>query len=236
MKLVPTNVDAWNALGHCYWKRGDLQQAVSCFAESRAVNATPVALHSLSMLKRQMMTNSLSGQQIQEAIEASVTLAKEAVQLDVSNSQSWCEFPSRSDFGGNVMLPTVCLVGSLSLNRCTGQCVHITVLPIVKKCRGCQQGLEGVSHGGKRSAAACTLGFLFSSPSISHQHLICALQDAKGGSANPDLFFNRGKVERYLQEYTAAIASFTRAASIDPGLGAESQANDALDVDRPNSR
>jgi hypothetical protein len=42
------------------------------------------------------------------------------------------------------------------------------------------------------------------------------------------LFYNRGKVERYLQEYSAALASFNQAAAIDPSLGAQTQVDEIL--------
>eukprot|EP01042_Synura_sphagnicola_P029131 gene29131-37585_t len=45
-----------------------------------------------------------------------------------------------------------------------------------------------------------------------------------GGSCNPDLFFNKGNVHLYLQEYNHAIASFHRAYSIDPSLTAAREA------------
>lgn len=31
MKLNPSLVQAWNTLGHCYWKKGDLKAAQNCF-------------------------------------------------------------------------------------------------------------------------------------------------------------------------------------------------------------
>ena len=31
VKLDPQNVDAWNSLGHCFWKKGDLDMAQTCF-------------------------------------------------------------------------------------------------------------------------------------------------------------------------------------------------------------
>lgn len=32
IKHDPSLVDAWNALGECYWKAGNVQQAYDCFA------------------------------------------------------------------------------------------------------------------------------------------------------------------------------------------------------------
>ena len=31
VKLDPTLVEAWNELGECYWKRGDIETAKTCF-------------------------------------------------------------------------------------------------------------------------------------------------------------------------------------------------------------
>ena len=31
VKLVPKMVEAWNALGECYWKKGDMVAAKNCF-------------------------------------------------------------------------------------------------------------------------------------------------------------------------------------------------------------
>jgi lipoprotein NlpI len=31
VKLVPNMVEAWNALGECYWKKGDMAAAKNCF-------------------------------------------------------------------------------------------------------------------------------------------------------------------------------------------------------------
>ena len=36
VKLDPSNVDAWNVLGECAWKRQDVAMAESCFAEALA--------------------------------------------------------------------------------------------------------------------------------------------------------------------------------------------------------
>lgn len=34
VKLSPSDIDGWNALGHCFWKKGDLQGAVGCYQEA----------------------------------------------------------------------------------------------------------------------------------------------------------------------------------------------------------
>jgi len=34
IKLMPSKVEAWDALGHVYWKKGDLSAAKKCFEGS----------------------------------------------------------------------------------------------------------------------------------------------------------------------------------------------------------
>jgi tetratricopeptide (TPR) repeat protein len=34
VKLEPSDIEAWNALGHCFWKKGDLQGALNCYQEA----------------------------------------------------------------------------------------------------------------------------------------------------------------------------------------------------------
>ena len=34
IKLMPSMCDAWNALGHVYWKKQDFEQAKRCFEGS----------------------------------------------------------------------------------------------------------------------------------------------------------------------------------------------------------
>ena len=55
IKLVPTKKEAWDALGHVYWKKNDLHQAKKCFEgcleqDEKETNA----LRNLSMVYRQL--------------------------------------------------------------------------------------------------------------------------------------------------------------------------------------
>ena len=68
--------------------------------------------------------------------------------------------------------------------------------------------------------AHCTKFF-----SVSHdmldlkKSLICyEKSEGFGGSINPDLYYNRGNVLRYMQEYDAAVSAYRRAATIDPNI------------------
>jgi len=53
IKLMPTKKEAWDALGHVYWKKRDIEQSKKCFEgalEQDDKNAT--ALRNLSMVYR----------------------------------------------------------------------------------------------------------------------------------------------------------------------------------------
>lgn len=51
--------------------------------------------------------------------------------------------------------------------------------------------------------------------------------ESLGGHCNPDLFYNRGNVHRYMQNYALAIDSYKRTVDIDPS--SFSQTNDCLE-------
>ena len=52
--------------------------------------------------------------------------------------------------------------------------------------------------------------------------------EALGGDCNPDLFFNRGNVFRYLQDYSAAQLSYGRAIDIDPSFTDSQEAAESV--------
>lgn len=53
IKLMPTKQEAWDALGHVFWKKRDLEQAKKCFEGSLEQNEkNAVALRNLSMVLR----------------------------------------------------------------------------------------------------------------------------------------------------------------------------------------
>lgn len=94
IKLMPTKREAWDALGHVYWKKNDLHQAKKCFEgslEQEENNAS--ALRHLSMIYRMLQTNS-EGERIdledrKKNYKHSIKLANQAVSLDMMDSQSW---------------------------------------------------------------------------------------------------------------------------------------------------
>ncbi|RWS11138.1 tetratricopeptide repeat protein 5-like protein [Dinothrombium tinctorium] len=87
IKLNPKLTEAWNQLGECYWKKGDLKAAFDCFEGSLKQNKKDkVALRNLSMLLRQIGENH---KEKQANLLKSLEIAKEAVAVDVTDGMSW---------------------------------------------------------------------------------------------------------------------------------------------------
>ncbi|XP_046381008.2 tetratricopeptide repeat protein 5-like [Haliotis rufescens] len=86
VKLDPKLVEAWNHLGECYWKSGNIPSAKNCFTGALNYQKNKVSLRNLSMVLRQ-----LSGPPAEKVslIEESVEKAKEAIQLDIKDGTSW---------------------------------------------------------------------------------------------------------------------------------------------------
>jgi len=86
VKLDPSNVDAWNSLGNCFWKKKDYVGARDCFNGALAQERTPASLRMLSMVLRQI--GDAPAERVANVAE-SVAKAKEAVTLDVRDDESW---------------------------------------------------------------------------------------------------------------------------------------------------
>ena len=90
LKLMPTKKEAWDALGHVYWKKNDLEQSARCFESSLEQDASnKEILRNLSMVCRQVQTDELATRK--ENFKKSIQLASKAVALDMKDSQSWCK-------------------------------------------------------------------------------------------------------------------------------------------------
>uniref|UniRef100_A0A8C6U9N8 Tetratricopeptide repeat domain 5 n=1 Tax=Neogobius melanostomus TaxID=47308 RepID=A0A8C6U9N8_9GOBI len=87
VKLEPTLVEGWNILGEQYWKKGDLTGAKNCFTGALQQSKNKVSLRNLSMVLRQLpITNNEShNKQVMESVD----MARQAVQLDVTDGTSW---------------------------------------------------------------------------------------------------------------------------------------------------
>ena len=94
VKLVPTKKEAWDALGHVYWKKQDIEQARKCFEGSLEQDDKNVnALRNLSMVLRQIVKSPngepLDESELKKNYQLSISLANKAIALDMSDSQSW---------------------------------------------------------------------------------------------------------------------------------------------------
>uniref|UniRef100_A0A3P8ZAM7 Tetratricopeptide repeat protein 5 OB fold domain-containing protein n=1 Tax=Esox lucius TaxID=8010 RepID=A0A3P8ZAM7_ESOLU len=87
VKLKPGLVEGWNTLGEQYWKKGDLVTAKTCFTGALQQSKNKVSLRSLSMVLRQL-PGGVSDEQGKRVLE-SVDMARQAVQLDVTDGTSW---------------------------------------------------------------------------------------------------------------------------------------------------
>ncbi|XP_016330265.1 tetratricopeptide repeat protein 5-like [Sinocyclocheilus anshuiensis] len=88
VKLEPGLVEGWNTLGEQYWKKRDLTAAKTCFTGALQQSKNKVSLRSLSMVLRQMPPEVDTQGQGKHIVE-SVELARQAVQLDVTDGTSW---------------------------------------------------------------------------------------------------------------------------------------------------
>lgn len=86
VKMNPKLVEAWNCLGECYWKNGEVEAARNCFIGALNHTKNKVSLRNLSMVLRQIGKD--QNEKV-ENIKLSVEKAKEAVQCDVKDGTSW---------------------------------------------------------------------------------------------------------------------------------------------------
>lgn len=86
VKLDPKLVEAWNCLGECYWKCGQVEAARNCFVGALNHGKSKESLRNLSMVLRQIGKD--QGEKV-ENVKMSVEKAKEAVQCDVRDGISW---------------------------------------------------------------------------------------------------------------------------------------------------
>lgn len=87
VKLEPGLVEGWNTLGEQYWKKGDLIGAKNCFTGALQQSKNKVSLRNLSMVLRQLPVadRDAHGKQVLESVD----MARQAVQLDVTDGTSW---------------------------------------------------------------------------------------------------------------------------------------------------
>jgi tetratricopeptide (TPR) repeat protein len=88
-KLDPANTDAWNNLGECFWKRGDLASAKMCFEQGlSAIKNGPGLLH-MAMAERIKIPGS---ENYHVQMEKSIVLCKQAIDMKDEEyaAAAWC--------------------------------------------------------------------------------------------------------------------------------------------------
>ncbi|CAL8241640.1 unnamed protein product [Merluccius merluccius] len=87
VKLEPGLVEGWNTLGEQYWKKADLVTAKNCFTGALQQSKNKVSLRNLSMVLRQLPPG--DGEEQGKRVMESVDMARQAVQMDVTDGTSW---------------------------------------------------------------------------------------------------------------------------------------------------
>ncbi|KAL4143041.1 hypothetical protein QTP88_005417 [Uroleucon formosanum] len=87
VKLNPTHLDAWNSLGECLVHLKRFSEAKYCFLASLKHGKCKVILRNLSIIMREAQL--LTSENIKENLNAGIEYAKEAVELDTTDGESW---------------------------------------------------------------------------------------------------------------------------------------------------
>lgn len=87
VKLEPGLVEAWNTLGEQYWKKADLVTAKNCFTGALQQSKNKVSLRNMSMVLRQLPSG--DGEEQSKRVMEGVDMARQAVQMDVTDGTSW---------------------------------------------------------------------------------------------------------------------------------------------------
>lgn len=90
LKLNPFIADSYNCIAHILWKKGDINLAQNYFNQAYELDSKDKAtLRNLSMITRAIKTEN-SNEKTSNA-EISLKYAKEAVNVDIKDSESWCK-------------------------------------------------------------------------------------------------------------------------------------------------
>ncbi|VVC37052.1 Tetratricopeptide repeat,Protein of unknown function DUF2654,Tetratricopeptide repeat-containing [Cinara cedri] len=87
IKLNPAHLQAWNLLGECLVHLKRFSEAKHCFIASLKHGKSKLILRNLSIIMReaQLLTN----ENVKESLEAGIEYAKEAVEMDSTDGESW---------------------------------------------------------------------------------------------------------------------------------------------------
>eukprot|EP00055_Hartaetosiga_balthica_P018141 m.129165 g.129165 ORF g.129165 m.129165 type:complete len:441 (+) comp9459_c1_seq4:7887-9209(+) len=87
VKLSPDDINVWNLLGEICWRKGDLEEAKSCFESALGKRENVQSYQHMSMLLRQLSAK--SPVERLKLVDESIAVARKAIKLDSSNGHSW---------------------------------------------------------------------------------------------------------------------------------------------------
>lgn len=208
VRLDPGSADAWAALGHCQWKKGDLESARECYNTSVQQCPTSFALRSLSQLVRSGPLANPRG-----AYGESIDHAKAAVALDMGDADNW------ACLGISHLMHYTNIDPNEEDLRNAQRAFNLAVkaeTEALGRGEGGGAGAGAAAAQGGAAAAAAGGDAAVADPKKRRR-------TGTGGitiprlTRDPYLHFNRGQVLSYLEEYNGALASFA-IASCDPTL------------------
>ena len=199
VKLEPTLVCAWNALGECYWQRGDLEEARGCFIGALAHEVNATSLCHLSMLLRMHVEEpQLAAERILESLD----LAKEAVRLEPCSPKAWsclgCALLSSYAHGGGKLFDEL----------------HQAHRAFVVACKSAD-------------AANSVPAYADATKATDVADAANAANATDVADPDPDLLMNHALAHFLLDDIDAAIACYGAAHALDPTLGGDARRQEA---------
>ncbi len=87
--MNPFNSDNYNCIAHIVWKKGDINSAINYFEKALSIDSkNKTSLRCLSMIVRSREASSL--EEKKEFTKLSLEYGKKAVEIDLKDSDSWC--------------------------------------------------------------------------------------------------------------------------------------------------
>jgi len=208
VKLNIHDVNGWNTLAECLWKKTEYVEAKECLLTSLATRPNVEAHCLLSMLVKLMLNPAVVAAKLQagggavskiglytEMIEESIRHAKAAISLDIADSRSWYT------------------LGNAWCSRFFSLSLEIQDLHRALACYNKAVGLL-VSPPSSDSEDTPTLSSVF----VVEGAAGACVSAARNRLPNPDLFHNKAVLCFYVQDYAGAVECYERAHSLDPGI------------------
>lgn len=204
VKLDHKLIEAWNELGECFWKKGDIDDAKNCFDGALRKMPNKVSLRNISMVLRQIQC---SKDKKQANVLESVKKAKDAVNLDVSDGVSWmilgnAYLTAFFTLGQDPKLLRQCLAAyqqaSMDTVAKNHPDLHYNRAVALKYNEDYQAALEGF-------VKAQQLDYLWEPPKIKHADLLQYLLKVQS------LIENKGQLKlRRLQSFANSLVEATK--------------------------